>query len=102
MTIERYQEILKRSLTDPEVGNRIKQHIKEGVSKRVFRGQTTKRDCLWRFSCCSETTTRKSRSLDSERDLERIRWPHCLPHNPPSLCSGGKNPRPQRRGFFSY
>lgn len=30
MTIERYQEILKRSLTDREVGNRIKQHIKEG------------------------------------------------------------------------
>lgn len=30
MTIERYQEILKRSLTDPEIGNRIKQHIQEG------------------------------------------------------------------------
>ena len=30
MTVERYQEILKRSLTDPEIVNRIKQHIKEG------------------------------------------------------------------------
>src|SRR5262245_30608064 len=30
MTIERYQEILKHSLTDPGLQKRIKQHIKEG------------------------------------------------------------------------
>ena len=30
MTVERYQEILKRSLTDPELEKRIKQHVKEG------------------------------------------------------------------------
>ena len=29
MTVERYQEILKRSLTDPELEKRIKQHVKD-------------------------------------------------------------------------
>ena len=30
MTVERYQEILKRSLTDPELEKRIKQYVKDG------------------------------------------------------------------------
>jgi hypothetical protein len=29
MTVERYQEILKQTLSDPDLSARVKQHVKE-------------------------------------------------------------------------
>src|SRR5262249_45857129 len=44
MTVERYQEILKRSLTDPELERRIKQYVKDGKGRRKgFRTRNVER-----------------------------------------------------------